>query len=508
MSHLVGLDIGTSSVKGLLVDHEGRVAARASRELSVDSPMPSWNEQAPRDWWSACSSVLQSLTSVLPSGGEITGIGLSGQMVGAVLLDAKGAVLRPCIMWSDSRSFEETQEITSAIGKERILEATCNAMVPNYIPPKLLWVRKHEQSVYSRIATVLFPKDYVGFRLTGELATDMSDASAGGFFDTARGDWSDVMLGELDVPKDWMPQCAPSGQVVGRVRQDVAEETGIPAGTPVVAGAGDQVAGAVGTGLVDPSTGLLVTGSSGVVLCLSDAPARDVHGLGITSVNYAEPGVFALIGTSLAAGYSLKWVRDKLARDVTAFAHTKSSDPYAILAAIAAEAPVRSGGLLFLPYLTGERTPHPDAHARGVYCGLTPQHGWPEMVRAVMEGVAFSLRDILGALEGLGVKPKRLIASGGGARSVFWRQVQADVLGLPVATMNIDEGPAFGAALLAGVGTGVYRDTRQAAETAVSVVSELEPDAANQAAYDTGFSQYRELYYALKEFFVGAYGER
>jgi xylulokinase len=457
---LAGLDVGTTGVKAVAISSSGEVLAKAEHHYALSSPREGWAEQDPEDWWRASEAALGEL------GGRPAAIGLSGQMHGLVCLGANNRVLRPAILWNDQRTAAECAEIESRVGLERLIALTGNRALTGFTAPKLLWVRRHEPEVYEQIRRILLPKDYVRLRLTGEFAIDAAEASGTLLFDVARRRWSDDVLDALELPRSWLP--------------DVRESTEI-------AGAGDQQAAALGVGVDRPGPLSIVLGTSGVVLAVLPAftvdPEARVH-----LFCHAVPGTWEAMGVMLSAAGSLRWLRDTVAPDTG----------YADLIAEAESISAGSAGLLFRPSLSGERTPHADPDARGAFVGLSAGHGRGSLVRAVLEGVAYGLRDSFELLRGLGVQPETGRISGGGARSPLWRKIVASVLGLPIELTAVDEGSAYGAALLAGVQAGVFADAAEAVTTCVSVAASVEPDSGWREVYDEGHRRYRVLYPALK----------
>ncbi len=499
--HYLGIDVGTSGTKALLIDQSGRVVATATEEYPLHVPKPNWSEQDPEDWWRATVTAVRAVlrkSGVAPE--SVKGIGLSGQMHGSVFLDASNRVIRPAILWNDQRTGAECAEITEKIGAERLLELVSNPALTGFTAPKILWLRKHEPENYRKVRKVLLPKDYIRFRLTGEFATEVSDASGTLLFDVHNRRWSDTMLDELEIPREWMPPAVESPEVTGRVRAEVAQDLGLAPGTPVVGGGGDQAAGAVGNGIVEPGVVSAVLGTSGVVFAYSDSPETDPRGR-LHTFCHAVPGKWHQMGVMLSAGGSFRWFRDVLGQEEISEAAKRGVDPYEVLTEKAAGTPAGAEGLVFLPYLAGERTPYPDPNARGVFVGLSLRHGKGHLVRAVLEGVAFGLRDSLEIMRDLGVPIQQIRASGGGARSPLWRQILANVFGLPVVTTNAEEGPAYGVALLAAVGTGAFSSVPEACRTTIKVVSQTEPDPAATAVYEEYYGVYRGLYPRLKGVF-------
>ena len=453
---LVGLDVGTTGVKAVAISPDGRVLASASEEYALSTPRPGRAEQDPEDWWRAAQACLERL----PKGH----IGLSGQMHGLVVLDADDRVLRPAILWNDQRTAAECAEIEARVGLERLIELTGNRALTGFTAPKLLWLRRHEADTYARIRHVLLPKDYVRLRLTGERAIDVADASGTLLFDVAGRRWSNEVCDALDVPLEWLPP--------------VHESTEI-------AGAGDQAAAALGVGIVRPGPVSVVLGTSGVVFAALPSYAPDPEAR-VHVFCHAVPGTWHAMGVMLSAAGSLAWLRRAVGAD------------YVVLDEEAARWPPGTEGLLFAPYLAGERTPHADPDARGAFTGLSLRHDRGALARATLEGVAYGLRDSLELLRNLGVAPEVGRASGGGARSDLWLRIVASVLGLPLERTESEEGSAFGAALLAGVRAGVFQDAADAVARCVRVRERIEPDPDWSAAYERGYERYRLLYPTLK----------
>jgi len=499
MAYLIGIDVGTTGTKTLLIDEGGNLMASALYEYPMYTPRPLWAEQDPEDWWQATVSGLREVlekSGVKPQ--EIAGLGLTGQMHGMVLLDAEGNVLRRCIMWNDQRTAKQCQWIMDTVGRERFLELAMNPALPGFTAPKIIWTRENEPEVYSRVAKVLLPKDYIRYRLTGVYATEVSDASGTVLLDVRRRQWSEEILEKLDIPREWMPRCSESPEISGHVTAEASKLTGLPEGLPVAGGGGDQAAGAVGTGVVEPGLASVILGTSGVVFAYTEEPRRDPQGR-LHTFCHAVPGKWHVMGVTLAAGGSFRWFRDTLGLEEKDVATLMGQDPYELLTREAAEAPIGAGGLLFLPYLSGERTPYPDPNARGAFIGLTLRHDKRHLVRAVLEGVAYSLRDSVELFRELGIPLKQGRAGGGGARSPFWRQMVADVFNMELVTVNVTDSAAFGAALLAGVGTGIYSTVPEACRTTIRVVERTEPLEA--AKYEPYYAVYRSLYQALKPAF-------
>ena len=471
MTQLVGLDVGTTGVKALAISPAGDVLARAEESYELSTPRPGWAEEDPEDWWRAAERALTKL------GGQPTAIGLSGQMHGLVVLDDEERVLRPAILWNDQRTAAECTEIEERVGLARLIELTGNRALTGFTAPKLLWLRRHEPDTYARIAHVLLPKDYVRLRLTGEHAIDVADASGTLLFDVAGRRWSSEMLDALELDATWLPRTLESPEVSGTTA----------AGVPVAAGAGDQAAAALGVGVDGPGPVSVVLGTSGVVFAALPAFAADREAR-VHSFCHAVPGGWHAMGVMLSAAGSLRWLRDTVA----------SGRGYDELIAAAEKWPPGTEGLTFLPYLTGERTPHADPDARAAFTGLSVRHDLGALVRAVLEGVAYGLRDSLELLRELGVDPEAGHVSGGGARSEHWLRILASVLGLPIRRTATDEGSAYGAALLGGVAAGVFRDVHEAVASCVRLVDAVEPDPEWSAAYERGYRRFELLYPALR----------
>ena len=498
MGYLLGIDVGTSGARALLCNEEGRVLATATTEYPAYSPQPLWSEQDPEDWWrGTCESIRKVIARAAVKGKDLRGIGLSGQMHGLVMLDAGQRVIRPAILWNDQRTAAECCQITEAVGAGRLIELACNPALTGFTAPKILWVRNNEPANFDACRKVLLPKDYVRFRLSGAFATEVSDASGMLLLDVRKRDWSEEILSALDIGRDLLADCHESQEVSASVSAAVARQLGIPAGTPIVGGGGDQAAGAVGNGIVKSGVISATIGTSGVVFAFSDRVATDPQGR-LHTFCHAVPGKWHVMGVVLSAGGSLQWFRNHLADTERAQAASEGVDPYEVLCAEAAQADPGCEGLLFLPYLTGERTPHADPNARGALVGLTPRHGRKEVIRSIMEGITYAMKDSLEIIRSMGIAVDEVRLSGGGARSEFWRRMQADVYEHPVCTINADEGPAYGVALLAGVGTGVWGSVEEACGKAILVVSRYEVEPQNSRVYREFYPVYQGLYRSLK----------
>jgi xylulokinase len=491
---LLGIDVGTGGTRAVVVDEDGRVLAAATEQHApFASPHTGWAEQDPGDWWRAGAIAVRAALERAPTAPDaIAAVGLSGQMHGAVLLGDDGEVLRPSLIWSDQRTGAQCRAIAERVGEARLIELTANPALTAFTLPKLLWVREHEPDTWRRVRTVLLPKDYVRLRLTGERATDVADASGTLMLDVANRCWSLAMLDAMEIDPGVLPRLYESSEITGRISAAGAEATGLAEGTPVVAGAGDQAAGAVGMGVVRPGVVSATIGTSGVVFAATDRPARDALGR-VHTFCHAIPDRWHVMGVTQAAGLSLQWFRDRFGAGPD-----DGRDPYERLLDEAASAPPGADGVLWAPYLLGERTPHLDPDARAALVGLTAGHGRPHVIRAILEGVAFSLRDSFTLFEEMAVPVTAVRLGGGGARGHLWRQVQADVYGREVEVLAADEGAAYGAAILAGVGAGVWPSVDAACDTAVRVAARVAPDPAAAATLDARYEAFRALYGALK----------
>ena len=501
MSYLLGIDIGTSGTKAVLFDDTGNSLASSTYEYPMYQPENGWAEQEPEDWWKAvCSSVRDTITQSGVNAAEIKGIGLSGQMHGAVLLDAAGKVLRRSIIWCDQRSSSECEQITSLIGRERLVSITANPALTGFTAAKVMWVRNNEPHIYEKIKKILLPKDYIRYMLTGEYATEVSDASGMQYMNVPDRCWSSEVTGKLGVESEWLAKLHESPEITGTVTRQAAALTALAEGTPVVGGAGDQAAGAVGNGIVHKGVISSTIGTSGVVFAHSDDVSIDPQGR-VHTFCHAVPGKWHIMGVTQGAGLSLKWFRDNFCIEEKRTAELMGIDPYVLMDKEAEKAAPGSNGLIYLPYLMGERTPHLDPDARGVFFGLSARHGKQHMIRAILEGVVFSLRDCLEIIRSMEVAVNEVRASGGGGRSGIWRQMQADIFGTDIYTVSSGEGPALGVAILAGVGTGIYGSVREACDTAVRIKTRQAPDLELKRQYDKYYSLYGGLYGSLKDKF-------
>ena len=491
MSHVLGIDTSTTATKAILVDGSGEVKGTASAEYGYETPQPLWSEQRPESWWEGTiASIREVMEATGTSPGDIESVGLTGQMHGSVLLDEEGAVVRPAILWNDQRTGPQCDEIRRRVGKQRLIEITGNDALTGFTAPKLLWVQEHEPENWARVRQVLLPKDYVRFLLSGDYATDVADGSGTILFDLKSRTWSAEVIDALGIAPDLLPPTHEGPDVTGRVGQDGASMTGLLAGTPIVAGGGDQSANAVGVGAVTPGVVALSLGTSGVVFATTEGPAVEPEGR-VHSFCHAVPNRWHMMGVMLSAAGSLRWLRDAVAPD-RAFDDLVNG---------ASEVPPGSDGLTFLPYLTGERTPHPDPLARGAFVGLTVRHDLRHLTRAVMEGVAFGLRDGLDLMVETGLAPPvQIRASGGGVRSALWRQILADVLGAEIAVVGTAEGAAYGAALLASVGVGRFEGVEQAASKVIDVEPVATP-SSDRETYAAAHARFAALYPALSPSF-------
>jgi xylulokinase len=494
--HLIGIDVGTGGSRAVLIDTAGKIVASATVEHKpFVSTQTGWAEQDPRDWWRASAAAIRSaVTKAGLSAGDIKAVGLSGQMHGAVLLDAADEVLRPAIIWCDQRSGEQCRRLTESIGASRLIELTCNPALTGFTLPKFLWVRDHEPETWQRVRSVLLPKDYVRFRLTGDKATDVADASGTLLLDVSARRWSGEMIAAAEISADILPRVFESQEITGSISAKAAEETGLLAGTPVIAGAGDQAAGAVGLGIVRPGMISATIGTSGVVFAATNTPALDPQGR-VHTFCHAIPGRWHVMGVTQGAGLSLRWFRDQFGVTSTG---SVADDPYDSLTAEAATVSPGADGLLWAPYLMGERTPHLDPDARAALVGLTASHTRAHIVRAILEGVAFSLKDSFEILKELNVPCETIRLGGGGARSALWRQIQADVYGHEVETVAAEEGAAYGVALLAGVAAAAWPTVDGACEAVTETNTRVRPDPDATKLFHRQYRKYVAIYPALR----------
>ncbi|HET9590898.1 MAG TPA: xylulokinase [Anaerolineales bacterium] len=488
----LGIDTSTTNSKALLIDEGGDVIATASSPHTLQTPRPLWSEQDPHEWWEAVSASIRSVLEEAGAGADqIAAVGLTGQMHGLVLLDGAGEILRPAILWNDQRTQKQCDEIHARVGKEAFIRITGNVALTGFTAPKILWVRENEPDVYARAKHVLLPKDYIRYKLTGAYAMDKADGSGTVLFDLQRRDWSGEVLEALEIDPAWMPPTFEGPEVTGHLTEEAAADTGLRAGTPVVAGGGDQAAQAVGVGAVEPGIVGLTVGTSGVVFATTPSALVEPEGR-LHAFCHAVPGLWHFMGVMLSAAGSLQWYRDALAPEMSFDDLLKEAE----------SVPAGSEGLQFLPYLSGERTPHPDPLARGAVIGLTLRHGRAHLTRAVLEGVSFGLKDSFRLIQNAGLGEIRQVrASGGGIRSSLWRQILASVLEAELVTVNTTEGAAYGAALLAGVGAGAWPDVASACGASIKITGSTQPDTSQMEAYRQAYGLYQELYPALKSSF-------
>jgi xylulokinase len=498
MSYL-GIDVGTGGTRALVIDARGNVVASAAAEhANFASPHPGWAEQDPQDWWRACGqAVRKALASPAVRAEEISGVGFSGQMHGAVLLDDQDEVVRPAIIWCDQRTEAQSRELEETFGRDELIRLTANPPLTNFTLTKLLWVRANEPSNWERVRHIMLPKDYVRFCLTGERAIDMADASGTLLLDVANRRWSTEVLARTGISQRLLPALYESPAICGQVAARGAEATGLRAGMPVVAGAGDQAAGAVGMGIARVGAVSATIGTSGVVFAATDRPAIDPRGR-LHTFCHAIPGRWHVMGVTQAAGLSLRWYRDNFGAASAGLQNPDGRDPYEVLAEEAATAPAGCEGAFWVPYLMGERTPHLDPKARAALVGLTASHTRAQVIRSIMEGVAFSLKDTFSIFDEIKIPVTSIRLGGGGARSPVWRQIQADVYGREAEVVAAEEGAAYGAAILAGTGAGQWDSVEQACEQVVRVAQRIAPDPKDSSTLEQAYLTYRKIYPALK----------
>lgn len=500
MRYLIGIDIGTSSTKVLILDEQGNIVDDRDRNYEFDQPENGWTEQDPALWWNA---VLELIPEILQENKikakDIKGIGIAGQMHSLVMLDKNDQVLRKAILWNDQRTAKQVDEINQIVGAERHIQLTSNPPLTGFTSPKVLWVRENEPDIYEKCRKILLPKDYIRFKLTGEYVSDVSDASGMGFLNVKARTWSDEILKDLEINPAWLPRLVESIEVSGYLKEDVAKELGLEVGTPVVGGAGDNAAAAIGVGAIKDKTGFTTIGTSGVVFVHSSKPSTDEKGRVHTFCS-AVPNEWHLMGVTLAAGSSLQWFKNKFCQAEEEIADKQGIDVYQLMDKMAEEIKPGSNKLIFLPYLNGERTPHLDPDSRGVFFGLSSIHDKAHMIRSVLEGVAFSLNDCLSILRQLNVDAEDLMLTGGGAASPLWQEIIANVFDCKMNTCKSNQGPSLGAAILAGVGSGVFKDLEDACGKVVQLKNSIIPD--NQDAYTKYYELYRSLYVALADEFT------
>lgn len=497
---LLGIDIGTTGSKAVLIDPKGNIIAHSTKEYPIYIPRPNWSEQNPEDWWKATiKSIREVLSKSYINPKNIAGIGLTGQMHGLVLLDNKNNVLRNCILWNDQRTTKECEQIDKIVGKKRMIKIAGKPVLPSFTAGKILWIKNNEPHIYKGIAHILLPKDFVRYRLTDKIGMDVTDASGTCLFDVAKRKWSDEIINALKLKRDWLAQIYESFVVCSYVSKEAGKLTGLTPGTPVIAGAGDQSAQAIGTGIYAPGIVSVTIGTSGVVFAAIDKYQYDKTGK-LHTYCHSVSNMWHVMGVMLSAGGSLRWFKDSLYKNEKDYAEKKGIDIYDLITKEAENIPPGADGLIFLPYLSGERTPHPDPYARGVFFGLSLKHDCAHMARAVIEGITFGLRDCLELLKNLGIKFNRVRISGGGAKSLLWRKIMADIFNLDIVTVNSTQGAAFGAALLAGIGTGIYKDTKEACMETIHETGITRP-GKNTEIYQKYYTEYKTLYPVLKNNF-------
>lgn len=501
MRYFMGIDLGTSGVKVVVLDVNGAIVSIGSKEQTMSTPQPSWAEQDPETWWQVACDAVKNALSKMDDPKAIAGIGLSGQMLGATMLDKDLRPVRPCIIWCDQRSFIERDAFEERFGLDYILKETANYPLTGYWAPKLMWMQKNEPANFEKIHKVIFPKDYLRLKLTGELMTEVSDAAGSSLFNVTKRQWNHALIDSLGLPRSFFVDVVESQEVTGYLMQDVAEALGLKPGIPVVGGGGDQTAGGVGNGIVEEGMASCTIGTSGVVFACTNKVKIDYKSRAIHSFCHSVKDTWTVFGCTLAAGGSFKWLRDSLLVEEREFANRMGIDPYDVMSMHAADSKVGSKGLLFLPYMIGERTPYPDPYAKGVFMGLTFRHNRSDIIRSVMEGVTFSLRDSVEILRDFNVNLSQVRASGGGAKSDLWLQIQADIFNTEVITTNVDEGPGTGAAILAAVGAGAFDTVKEACEKIIKPVSRKLPVKENAEKYEELYQIYRSLYPALKDIY-------
>ena len=504
MAYFLGIDIGTSGTRAILIDHKGKLCGVGTAGHTCQSPHPLWSEQSPAEWWSAVrEAVPAAVRAAGAKPGEIAGVGLSGQMHGLVLLNSKHDVLRPAILWNDQRTGAECEEITSrAGGRKELLDLVSNPALTGFTAPKILWVRKNEPKVFEQAVKALLPKDYIRFCLTGEFATEVSDASGTLLLDINKRQWSSALLSKLSLDRSLLPDVFESTVISGKLSAAASDALGgaVAAGTPVVGGGGDCAAGAVGAGIVKSGVASISIGTSGVVFVHADQPKTDPNGRAHTFC-HAVPGKWHNMGVTLCAGGSLQWFKNALGHPESAVAKLTGGDAYDILVQEALSTPAGSEGLCFLPYLSGERTPHADPFATGSFIGITPRITKGHMTRSVIEGVCYSLRDCLEIFRGMKVPVEEIRVTGGGAKNPFWNQVMADVFNQSTCSLEASEGAAYGVALLAAVGTGTFKSVEEACEATVRTCAPAKSDAGRNKVYEKYYPIWRGLYGSLKKDF-------
>ena len=497
--YYIGIDIGTSSVKALLIDSGGRVIKTSVPEYSFQTPKPLWAEADPLDWWEATQQAIKELLLKVQSS-EIAGIGLTGQMHGMVAMNKEGFVLRPCIMWNDQRSHLECDEITERVGQKKILSITGNPVLPGFTAPKILWTQKNEPDLFALIDKVVLPKDFIRYKLTGSFFSDVSDASGTSLLDVGKRTWSQEMFDCMGWPISWMPEVTESTEVSAKISAEAATLTGLLEGTPVVAGGGDCAAQAVGSGIVEEGKVSVTLGTSGVVFAQSDEYRVEPNGK-LHAFCHAVPGKWHVMGVMLSAAGSFQWYKNQFGMEEQRIEKEGGANAYETLTKEAQQVIAGSEGLFFLPYLSGERTPHPDPYARGCFIGMSLRHQKKHHTRAVLEGVSYGLNDSLSMMKELGVNPNEIILSGGGSRSALWKQMLADIFATPCAMVNALEGAAYGAAILAAVGVGGFGTVQEACSSFIQKIETVDP-GPNLETYKRNYPIYKSLYPTLKAQFA------
>lgn len=503
MKCFMGIDAGTSGVKAIIINEKGETLGVGYKECDLITPRPLWVEQDPHDWWAACEYAMKEAVAKSGRGPDVEAIGLTGQMLGNTMLDKDMQPIGNCMIWLDQRATEERDYIEEQLGIDRMLDITANYNLTGYWAPKLMWVKKNRPDIFEKTRMVLFPKDYLKLILTGEASVEVSDASGSFLMNMEERSWSDEMFEVCDLPRDIVPaKIYESCDIVGYLKSDLAQTLGLPPGIPVVGGGGDQPAGGIGNGVYKDGVVSATIGTSGVVFAATNKVVADRQRRAAMVFCHSAPETWCFFGCTLAAGGSFKWLRDTIFADANKAYAARGEDVYQLMTELAAQARPSSEGLTFLPYLNGERTPYPDENARGVFFGLSYRHGLPELSRSVMEGVTYSMRDSIEILREYDVDVNEVRASGGGAKSALWLQMQADIYNSQVVTTNLEEGPSAGAAIMASVGSGAYSSVGEACDSIVKVVSRTEPIARNVELYEEFYQVYRSLYPTLKDTFA------
>lgn len=499
MAYLIGIDVGTTGIKSLIMREDGKITASSFVEYPLSLPHPGWAEQNPDDWQSAAKKALKELIAKCGCPAkDIKALSFSGQMHGLVCLDADMKPLRPAILWCDVRTTKQCRYITQKIGAERLIKLASNPALEGFTLPKLEWVRKNEPAIYKKISKILLPKDYVRFKLTGKLGMEVSDAAGTLMFDVAKKRWSKEILEALKIDPAILPEVGESIDIAGEITPEAALETGLPAGLPVIFGGADNTCAAVGNGIIDEGFWAISIGTSGTVIAPTRKPARDPKGR-VHTFNHSVPDVWYLMGVMQAAGLSYKWFRDEFSASEKSVAARLGIDAYELLAAEAKDIKPGAEGLIWLPYLNGERTPHLNSEAKGALFGVTARHKRGHVIRAILEGVVFGLRDGFEIIKGQKIPIKQIRLTGGGAKSPLWRQIQADILNQQVNTINVDEGPAFGAAIIAGVGAGLYKSFAEASASLIKLKDTIDPLPENVKKLEDVYRIFKKLYIDLKD---------